>query len=72
MSIYWKEVYIPRIKENAEAFVVASKKIGLEVGADKTEYMVMSRDQTAGLNHSMKFDFSSFEKVEEFKYLEQP
>jgi hypothetical protein len=31
------------IKEKAEALVVASKKIGLEVNADKTKYMVMSR-----------------------------
>ena len=36
------------IKENAEALVVASKEIGLEVNVDKTKYMVMSRDQNAG------------------------
>ena len=30
------------IKENAEAFLVASKVIGLEVNADKTKYKVMS------------------------------
>ena len=30
------------IKKNAEALVVASKEIGLEVNADKTENMVMS------------------------------
>jgi hypothetical protein len=35
------------IKGNAEAFVVASKGIGLEVNADKIKYMVMSRDQNA-------------------------
>ena len=32
--------------------------------------MVMSRDQNAGRNHSVKIDNNSFEKVEEFKYLE--
>jgi len=32
------------VKENAEASVVASMEIGLEVNADKTKYMVMSRD----------------------------
>ena len=37
--------------------------------ADKTKYMVMSRDQNAGQNHNMKIDNSSFERVEEFKYL---
>jgi hypothetical protein len=36
------------IKENAEALLVASTEIGLEVNADKTKYKVMSRDQTAG------------------------
>ena len=36
------------IKENAEAFAVASKEIRLKVNADKTKYMVMSRDQNAG------------------------
>ena len=33
---------IHRVKENAEALVVATKEIGLEVNADKTKYMVMS------------------------------
>ena len=32
----------PRIKENAEALVVANKETGPEVNADKTKYMVMS------------------------------
>ena len=57
------------VKKNAEAVVVASKEIGLEVNADKTTYKVMSRDQDAGRSHSMKFNNSSFEWVEEFKYL---
>jgi len=29
-------------KENAEALVLASKEIGLEVNGDKTKYIVMS------------------------------
>jgi len=49
---------------------VASKEIGLEVNADKTKDMVMSRDQNAGQSHNMKkTDSRSFERVEEFKYL---
>jgi len=35
MLIYWEEAYI--LKENPEALVVASKKIGLEVNADETK-----------------------------------
>ena len=52
-----------------EALVVASKEIGLEVNSDKTKYIVMSQDQNAGQSHSIKIDNSSFERVEEFKYL---
>ena len=57
------------VKENAEALLVATKEIGLEVNADKTKYMVMSRDGNAGRGHSVKTDNSSIERVEEFKYL---
>jgi hypothetical protein len=42
------------IKKNTEALTVASKEIGLEVNAEKTKYMVKSRDQNAGQNHSIK------------------
>jgi len=60
---------IHTIKENTEALIVASNEIGLEVNADKTKYMVMSRDQNAGQSHNMKIDNRSFEMVEEFKYM---
>jgi len=36
------------VKTNAEAVVVSSMEIGLKVNADKTKYMLMSRDQNAG------------------------
>jgi hypothetical protein len=49
--------------------ILANKEIRLDVNADKTVYMVMSRDQNAGKSHSMKIDNSSFERVEEFEYL---
>jgi len=55
------------IKENTEALIVASKESG--ENADNTKYMVMSRDQNAGRSHSIKIDNTSFEMVEEFKYL---
>ena len=48
---------------------MASKEFVLEVNADKTKYMLMSRNQSAGRSYSMKTDNSSFERVEEFKYL---
>ena len=37
--------------------------------ADKTKYMIRSRDQNAGRSYSIKIDNSSIESVEEFKYL---
>jgi hypothetical protein len=55
--------------EKNTALVVASMVIGLEVIAEKTAYMVMFRYQNAGRSHSIKTDNSSFEIVEEFKYL---
>ena len=57
------------LKENAEALVAATRENELEVSADKTNYMVMSRDQNAGRNHSVRIDNSTFERAEEFKYL---
>ena len=44
------------IKENAEAVIVTSKEIGLEVNADKLKYMVLSQDQIAERSHNMKTD----------------
>ena len=60
---------IHTLKENAETLVTATRETGLEVSADKTKYMVMSRDQNAGQNHSVRIDNSTFERVEEFEYL---
>ena len=49
------------VKKNAETLVAAAKEIGIEVNANKTKYMVVSRDQRAGRNHSVKIDNNSFE-----------
>jgi hypothetical protein len=63
-------LFITTKNNNAEALVVASKETGLEVNAEKTNYMVMTRDQNAGRSHSIKNNNSSFERLEQFKYLE--
>ena len=52
--------------------LVGSKEVGLEVSADETKYMIMCRDQNAGRCHNIKIDNSSFERVEDFKYLGKP
>ena len=59
MLIYWEK--------KAEALVMASKEIGIEVNVDKPKYIAVSWDQNAGRSRSMKNDISSFERVEEFK-----
>jgi hypothetical protein len=60
---------IHAIKKNTGALVFASKEVGLEVNAEKTKYMVMSRNQNAGQNHNINLDNKSFERVEQFKFL---
>jgi len=59
-------------KKNAEALVVASKETGLEVNADRTKYIVMSRDQDAGRSHSIKTDNSSLKGWKSSYIWEQP
>jgi hypothetical protein len=49
--------------------LAGSKEIGLEVNADKGNYMVMSRGQNAGGSNYIKIDNSSFENFEEFEDL---
>jgi hypothetical protein len=48
-------------KENTEALVVAGKEIGLQVNAEKTEYMVISCEENAGKYHSINIGIKSFE-----------
>jgi len=48
---------------------VASNETALEVNADKTEYMFMTRDHDAGRSHNVKINNNSFARVEESKYM---
>jgi len=73
-SVYADDVNImggraQTVGENTETLVVASKEVGLVVSADKTMYLVMSRDKNAARIHYVKNDNSSFERVEVIKYL---
>ena len=56
------------VEKTTDVLEVASKDTGQEVTADKTQYMVMSRDQNAGRSHNIKSDNSSFSMVEQVKY----
>jgi len=57
------------VKKVTDTLLVASKETGLEVKAEKTKYMVMSRDQNAGPSNNIQISNRSFERVEQFRYL---
>jgi hypothetical protein len=57
------------IKENTETLLEASRDIGLEINAEKTKYMIMTRHQNSGRNQNIKIANESFEKMEKFRYL---
>jgi hypothetical protein len=63
---------VQTIQENAEALVVTSKEVQLEVNAEKTKHRVMSRDQNAGQSQGMKTDNSSLKGWKSSNIWEQP
>jgi hypothetical protein len=60
---------INTIKENTETLLQASGDIGLEINAEKTKYMIMSRHRNSGQNQNIRIANESFENVAKFKYL---
>jgi hypothetical protein len=54
---------------NTEAVTGARKEVGLEVNAEKTKHVLLSRHQNAGQNHNIKTANKSFENMANFKYL---
>jgi hypothetical protein len=48
----------------------ASNKVGLEVNADETKYMLLFHHETVGQNHVIKKGNRLSENVAQFKYLE--
>ena len=59
------------MKKNSDALVVYNTFIGLDVNANETQYMVVSRDQNAGRSHSIKIYNISFERWKISDILEQ-
>jgi hypothetical protein len=55
---------IDTINKNTEALFDASKEAGLEVNAEKTKYMLMSRSLKIGQKHSIKIVNRSFKTWE--------
>jgi hypothetical protein len=60
---------INTIKENTETLLEASRDVDLEITAEKTKYMIMSRHPNSGQNQNIRIANESFEKVANFKYL---
>jgi hypothetical protein len=60
---------INTIKENTETLLDTSRDIGLEINAEKTKYVIMSRDPNSGQNQNIRIANESFENVAKFKYL---
>jgi hypothetical protein len=52
VNMLGRSTYI--VNKNTEALAVASKEIVLEVNAEKTKYVIMSRDQHAEHNYILK------------------
>jgi hypothetical protein len=61
---------IGTINKNTETLTDTSKVVGLEVNAEKTSNMLLSRRQNAGQNHDIKIANRCFENVAQFRYLE--
>jgi hypothetical protein len=57
------------MKENTETLIQASRDIGLEINAEKTKYMIMSRYANSGENQNIRVANESCESVTKFKYL---
>ena len=49
VNIFGGSIY--DIKKNKEALVVSRKETGIQVKAEKSKYIVLSRDEDAGQNH---------------------
>jgi hypothetical protein len=45
---------IDTIKKTTETLIDASKEVGLEINAEKTKYMLLSRHQNVGRNRDLK------------------
>jgi hypothetical protein len=60
---------IDTIKKNTESLIDANKEVGLEINAQGTKYMLLSRHQKVGQNQDINMANRSFENVSQFKYL---
>jgi hypothetical protein len=55
--------------KNTETLIHDNMEVGLEINAEKTKYMLLSRHQNAGENRDMEIANRSFENVSQIKHL---
>jgi hypothetical protein len=60
---------INTIKENIETLLEASGNIDLEINAEKTKYMIMSRYPNSGQNQNIRIANELSENLAKVKYL---
>jgi protein associated with RNAse G/E len=82
LCIYWTQRLVLRsddvsllggnintIKKSIDALIDASKEAGLEVNAEKTKYMLLTRHQNPGQNRTINIANRFFEDVAKLKHL---
>jgi ribosomal protein S2 len=67
MLVYAHDVYL--WCDSINTLIDASKEVGLEVNAEKTKYMLLSRHQNARQNHYINIANRCFDNVAQFRYL---
>jgi hypothetical protein len=59
-----------KLKEQLKKPINAAKRVGLEINAEKTEYMVVQRHEQIGCcNEVLEVENYKFKRVQQFKYL---
>jgi hypothetical protein len=57
------------IKKHTETLIGASKEVGLEINAEETKYMLLTRTQNIGRHQDIEIGNRSFENLSQFIYL---
>jgi hypothetical protein len=60
---------IDTIKKKTESLIDLIKAVGLEVNAETTKYMLLTRHNNVGQNHDIKIANRYFQNVAQLKYL---
>jgi hypothetical protein len=60
---------IDTVKKNTQTLIGANKEFDLNVNAEKTKYLLLSRCQNARQNHDIQTANRSFGNVTQFRYL---